>query len=84
MNKILKSTHKNLMLDEAFYIYCLRHNLNYDDESLFEEYVFNYKYDDEIDRITIDLRCYLRFNSYKLKEITEEEYEKCILKFGHE
>ena len=29
-NKILKRSHKNLMIIEASYIYCKRHNLFYD------------------------------------------------------
>lgn len=36
----------------------------------------------EFDNICKDLRCYKYFDSHKLIEITEDEYEMCIDEFG--
>ena len=76
----LKQSYKNLMLLEAGYLYCIRHKFNYekfDDLFLSEEFQSN-----EFDNICKDLRCYRCFKSYVLNEITEDEYEMCVDKFG--
>lgn len=82
--KILKHSHKNLMIIEAGYIYCVRHNLNQDtfiDDVLLSEQ-FNTSENSEFDNICEDLRCYRCFESYKLIEITDAEYDMCVDKFG--
>ena len=77
MRKI-KSDHKRLMIFEAGYLYCIRHNLNYstfiDDIFLIDTF--------EFDNICKDLRFYRQMSSYKLIEITDTEYELCVDKFG--
>ena len=80
----LKRSHKNLMVLEAGFIYCKRHKLNYetfiDDVFLTEE--FHSDEESEFNNICKDLRCYKYFDSYKLIEITDDEYEMCVDKFG--
>ena len=80
----LKTNPKNLMICEAGYIYCKRHELNYEtfiddvfltDESLTDE-------QSEFDNICKDLRCYRYYDWYKLIEITDAEYGMCVDKFG--
>jgi len=80
----LKRNHKNLMILEASYIYCKRHNINYDTfiDDVFMTQQFNYSNGSEFDNICKDLRCYKYFDSYKLIEITDDEYEMCVNKFG--
>ena len=43
---------------------------------------FNCSNGSEFDNICKDLRCYKYFYSYKLIEITDDEYEMCVNKFG--
>ena len=76
----LKQSHKNLMILEAGYLYCKRHNLNY--EKFDDLVIAEYFQSNEFDNICKDLRCYRRFKSYVLTEITEDEYEMCVDKFG--
>jgi hypothetical protein len=80
----LKRSHKNLMTIEAGYIYCKRHNLNY--ETFIDDVFMTEQFDcgegSEFDNICKDLRCYKYFDSHKLIEITDDEYEMCIDKFG--
>jgi hypothetical protein len=45
-------------------------------------YEFDSKEGSEFDNICKDLRYYRYFDSYTLVEITEDEYEMCIDKFG--
>ena len=75
--RILKRNHKNLMIYEAGYIYCKRHELNYetffDDVFLTEE--FHSDEESEFNNICKDLRYYKYFDWYKLIEITDAEYE---------
>lgn len=80
----LKRNHKNLMILEASYIYCKRHNINYDTfiDDVFMTQQFNCSNGSEFDNICKDLRCYKYFDSYKLIEITDDEYEMCVNKFG--
>jgi hypothetical protein len=83
MNRKLKRSHKGLMIVEAGFIYCKRHNL--DEESFIDNVFmtedFNCEEGSEFDNICKDLRCFRRWD-YTLKEITESEYELCIDKFG--
>jgi len=81
--KKLKRTHKNLMIFEAGFIYCKRHNLEYDTfiDDVFMTEEFNCEENSEYDNICKDLRFY-KFNSYKLIEITEDEYESVVDEFG--
>lgn len=68
------------MMLEAGYIYCKRYKFNYekfDDLFLSEDFQSN-----EFDNICKDLRFYRRLKSYVLEEITEDEYEMCVDKFG--
>ena len=70
------------MILEAGYLYCKRHKFNYekfDDLFLAEDFQSN-----EFYKICKDLRCYRRFKSYVLREITEDEYEMCVDKFGEQ
>lgn len=77
----LKRSHKNLMIIEASYIYCKRHNLDY--ETFIDNVFMTERFDgSEFDNICEDLRCYKYFDSYKLIEITDDEYEMCVDKFG--
>jgi hypothetical protein len=80
----LKRSHKNLMVLEASYIYCKRHNLNYDTfiDEVFMTEEFHSEEESEFNRICSDLRCYKYFDSYRLIEITDDEYEMCVDKFG--
>ena len=79
----LKRSYKNLMIIEAGYIYCKRHNLDYetfiDDVFMTEE--FDCSEGSEFDNICKDLRYYGDI-SYELIEITDDEYEMCVDKFG--
>jgi hypothetical protein len=80
----LKRSHKNLMIIEASYIYCNRHNLEYETfiDDVFMCEGFECGEGSEFDNICKDLRCYKYFDSHKLIEITDDEYEMCIDKFG--
>lgn len=85
IKKILKRTHKSLFWIEACYIYCKRHNIDYDtfiDNDLFLSDDFDCSENSEFDRICKDLRCYRYFESHKLIEITDDEYDMCVDKFG--
>lgn len=81
--RILKRDHKNLMILEAGYIYCKRHDINYDTfESVFIKEGFDCKEGSEFDNICKDLRFYRYYDSHKLIEITDDEYEMCVDMFG--
>lgn len=83
MRKI-KRSHKNLMIIEAAFIYCKRHNLDYETfiDDVFMTESFDSSEGSEFDNICRDLRFYKYFDSYKLVEITDDEYEMCVDKFG--
>lgn len=80
----LKRSHKNLCLLEAGYIYCKRRGIEYDDDKFVDEIFmskdFQSNENSEYDNICKDLRFYKYFDSYKLIEITDEEYEMCVRK----
>jgi hypothetical protein len=80
----LKEVHKGLMIFEAGFVYCKRHNLDYeifiDDIFMSEE--FDCSDGSEFDNICKDLRCFRHYGSYNLCEISLEEYEMCLDKFG--
>ena len=82
----LKRNHKNLYILEAGYIYCKRRNIEYNDDQFIDEIFmtdgFNSSEGSEFDNICKDLRCYRYLDSYKLIEITDDEYEMCIDEFG--
>ena len=80
----LKKSHKNLMIIEAGYIYCKRHNLNYETfiDDVFMTDEFHCEEKSEFDNICKDLRMYRHFDSYTLIEITDDEYEMCVDEFG--
>lgn len=80
----LKRSHKNLMIIEASYIYCKRHNLDYDRfiDDVFMTEQFDSSEGGEFDNICKDLRYYQYFDSHKLIEITDDEYDMCVDKFG--
>ena len=86
----LKRSHKNLMVLEAGYIYCKRHGLNYEtfiDDVFMDPMAWNTdRFDSsegsEFDKICKDLRCYRYFDSHRLIEITDDEYEMCVDEFG--
>lgn len=84
--KRLKKTHKNLMFIESEYLYCLRHKI--ETSEIFEELFLSDNFDcgegSEYDNICKDLRFFRRIDGYELKEISVEEYELCITKFGKE
>ena len=83
MRKIKRDS-KKLMFLEAAYIYCIRHELVYEDfvnNGFFDE-TLELEQGTEFDDIAKDLRCFRHFPKYKLIELTENEYEKCIDKFG--
>ena len=82
----LKRTHKNLMLDEASFLYCKRHNINLTLDEFFDQIFMTEDFDKEgeWDKIAKDLSFYKQSTvyEYELKEITEEEYDLCVKKFG--
>ena len=82
--RILNRSHKNLMIIEASYIYCKRHNLEYETfiDGVFMTDGFDSSEVSEFDNICKDLRCYKYFDSYKLMEITDDEYNVCVDNFG--
>jgi len=83
MRKI-KTSHKNLMIIEASYIYCKRHNLNYNTfiDDVFMTEGFDSGENSEFDDMCKDLRMYRRIKDYKLKTLTIIEYELCVDKYG--
>jgi len=83
MRKI-KTSHKNLMIIEASYIYCKRHNLNYNTfiDDVFMTEGFDSDENSEFDDMCKDLRMYRRIKDYKLKTLTIIEYELCVDKYG--
>lgn len=85
-DKILKGSHKNLMILEAGYIFCKRHNINYDTfiDDVFMKEEFNSSEGSEFDNICRDLRSYKRIRTYSLLEITDDEYNYVVDKFGFE
>lgn len=83
--KKLKQSYKSLFILEAGYIYCKRHDIEYVPEKFFNEIAMADRFNiDEFDRICNDLRSYGFVMEYELKEITSEEYEMCVDKFGCE
>lgn len=85
-NRILKSNHKNLMIIEAGFIYCKRHDLNEETfiENEFMSEMFDSHEGGEFDNICKDL-LWFRYNpKYELIEISVEEYELCVDKFGEQ
>ena len=81
----LKKPHKQLMIFEAGFIYCKRHNINKDLDTFIEEDFMseNFNADEgEFNDIMDDLRMFRYYDNYKLKEITVEEYEMTVDEFG--
>ena len=81
----LKRTHKNLFILEAGYIYCKRRGIEYNDDKFDEIFMtesFDMSEGSEFDNICKDLRLYKCVDSYKLIEITDNEYEMCVDEFG--
>jgi len=80
----LKRSHKNLMIIEASFIYCKRHNLN--QETFIDDVFMSENFDSgengEFDKICKDLRYYKYSTSHRLIEITDIEYEMCVDEFG--
>jgi len=80
----LNISHKALMIFEASYIYCTRHHLKY--ETFIDDVYMTENFDSsdnsEFNKIGKDLRSYRHSPSYKLTEITDQEYETCIDYFG--
>ena len=80
----LKRSHKNLMVIEAGFIYCHRHNLDnktfIDDVFLTED--FESCDGSEFDNLCKDLRFYRHYEDYEPITITESEYNMCINEFG--
>lgn len=72
------------MVLEASFIYCKRHHLDYETfiDDVFMSENFNSSEGSEFDNICKDLRYYKYYDSYKLIEITNHEYEMCVDKFG--
>jgi hypothetical protein len=72
------------MVIESGYVYCKRHGLDY--QTFFDDVFMSYEFDSregsEFDNICKDLRYYIYLDSYTLVEITEDEYEMCVDKFG--
>ena len=84
--KKLKRSHKNLFILEAGYIYCKRRGIEYNVDKFISNIFMTESFDSsegsEFDNICKDLRFYKFVDSYKLTEITEDEYEKCVDEFG--
>ena len=82
----LKRSHKNLFILEAGYIYCKRRGIEYNVDKFIDEILMTQTLDSsegsEFDNICKDLRYYRYFDSYKLIEITDDEYEMCVDEFG--
>lgn len=85
MSRLIKISYKGLMIFEAGYVYCKRHNLNYDTfiDDVFLKETFNCSVNSEFDNICKDLR-HFRRGQHKLVELTEEEYEDCVEVFGEQ
>ena len=83
--KKLKISHKALMIIEASFIYCNRHNLNYDNfiDDVFMTEEFDSSENSEFDNICNDLRHYRQSDTYKLKEISIQEYDACVDRFNN-
>jgi hypothetical protein len=66
------------MVLEACYIYCKRHNLDYECfiDDVFMSEQFDSSEGSEFDNICKDLRCYKYFDSHKLIEMMNT---KCVL-----
>jgi len=79
--KILKISHKAIMIFEASYIYCKRHNIDLDPDTFITDVYVpsdNKDMDKEIDDICKDLRSFRRSSfDYELRHITVDEYEMC-------
>lgn len=81
--RILKRTYKSLFLIEAYYIYCIRYNIEFCFDGVESIFMLEGDKKKEFDSIIEDLRHYRNGTyEYKLTEITEDEYELCIDKFG--
>ena len=79
----LKRSHKNLFILEAGYIYCKRRGIEYNDDKFIDEIFMAESFDScEFNNMCKDLRMYRHFDLYSLIEITEDEYEMCVDKFG--
>ena len=72
------------MIHEAGYIYSLRHGIDFSrfTEDYFLQPDFPCDQGSEFDNICQDLRKYRYFDWYELHEISEEEYQLCLDKFG--
>lgn len=72
------------MIIEAGFIYCKRHNLNYETfiDNVFMTEEFDCSSGTEFDNICQDLRSYRYYEKYNPKTITDEEYDLCVEKFG--
>lgn len=70
------------MFIEALFVYCLRHNLDYEQQLV--DMSFLVEENEELENLTKDLRFYRTFKTYKAVTLTDEEYELCVDKFGEE
>lgn len=72
------------MIFEAGYIYCKRRGIDHTFfiDNMFLKDDFNSSENSEFDNICKDLRMYRYYDKYRLKELTEAEYEDCVDEFG--
>lgn len=82
----LKRAHKGLNILEAGFIWCLRRDIEYNDDDFIDNYFmtenFNSSEGSEFDNICKDLRSYRYRENYIPITVTDIEYELCIDEFG--
>lgn len=80
----LNHSPKKLMILEAGFVYCLRHELCYNSfmDDVFMSEDFDLSDGSEFNNICEDLRFFRHSDFYQLKELTVLEYEKCLAKFN--
>ena len=80
----LKRSQHCKMFEEASFVYCKRHNINLSIDDFLDQVLMTEDFDEagEFDKIAKDLRFYKYMPTYELKEITEEEYDSCVMEFG--
>ena len=88
-NRKLKSSHKNLRIEEAGFIYCNRRNINWNFDQFIEKIFLSEEFDkdsDEFERITKDIRFRDSSSRFRptesLGELTDIEWELILNEFG--
>jgi hypothetical protein len=84
--RLLKRVHKHLHIYEAAFVYITRHKLNMSEDYFIDNILMSDNFSSnsmqEFDNLAKDLLCYRTYDSYKLIELTIDEYESAVDKFG--